>query len=370
MVGEGVLQDYEEGIKWFRLAAEQGDALAQASLALAYGQGHGVDYDLVVAYMWFNISTVSGLKADQKMTSEQIKQIKDDRDIAANRMTSEQIKEAQKLSRECVKKNYKNCASTETTPDQNTATQEVASSKTNLTLPPCKGNNWQKYHNCTGSVSLEGAKYVGEFQNGAPEGQGTLTYANGDIWIGEMKGGDAHGYGTYTHRNGDKYIGEMKRSEGSWGPSVPADGEATMTFAGERSGERYVGEFKNGKYHGFGVYTFPNGDKYTGEWKNGFQHGQGYWSYANQPTQQGYYESGQLKQSKQIQNEGIGMRILRAVHGALEVTSKEMMEDARIRRQQMDQQIMNQGSKNCTVTTGPGTMSIGDTAYNVRMNCR
>jgi len=301
------------------------------------------------------------------MTSEQIKQIKDDRDIAANRMTSEQIKEAQKLSRECVKKNYKNCASTETTPDQNTATQEVASSKTNLTLPPCKGNNWQKYHNCTGSVSQEGAKYVGEFQKGFPEGQGTLTYANDDIWIGEVMGGDPHGYGTYNFVNGDKYTGKMKRSEGSWGPSVPADGEGTYFYA---NGDRYHGEFKNDKYHGFGVYTSSNGDKYTGEWKNGVQHGQGYWSYANQPTQQGYYENGQLKQSKQIQNEGIGMRILRALAAGIKGGAEYNAKAAEERRQQMNQQIMNQGSKNCTVTTGPGTMSIGDTTYNVRMNCR
>ena len=30
-------------------------------------------------------------------------------------------------------------------------------------------------------------------------------------------------------------------------------------------GEKYEGEWKNGKYHGQGTYTFPNGGKYVGD---------------------------------------------------------------------------------------------------------
>ena len=32
--GEGVAQDYEEAVKWYRLAAEQGDTQAQSGLGL------------------------------------------------------------------------------------------------------------------------------------------------------------------------------------------------------------------------------------------------------------------------------------------------------------------------------------------------
>ena len=35
------------------------------------------------------------------------------------------------------------------------------------------------------------------------------------------------------------------------------------------SGHKYVGEFKNNKYHGQGTYTKPSGDKYIGEFKDG-----------------------------------------------------------------------------------------------------
>ena len=38
--------------------------------------------------------------------------------------------------------------------------------------------------------------------------------------------------------------------------------------------ENYVGEYKNGKYHGKGTYTSDNW-KYVGEWKNGKRNGMG-----------------------------------------------------------------------------------------------
>ena len=40
--GQGVLQDYAEAVKWYRLAAAQGNAMAQANLGLRYAKGEGV----------------------------------------------------------------------------------------------------------------------------------------------------------------------------------------------------------------------------------------------------------------------------------------------------------------------------------------
>ena len=37
--GEGVPQDYKEAVKWYRLAAEQGDAIAQTNLGIMYEYG-------------------------------------------------------------------------------------------------------------------------------------------------------------------------------------------------------------------------------------------------------------------------------------------------------------------------------------------
>ena len=52
-------------------------------------------------------------------------------------------------------------------------------------------------------------------------------------------------------------------------------GEFTITSEDEYSGEKYVGEFKDGQKDGQGTYTFPNGKKYVGEFKDGKMHGQG-----------------------------------------------------------------------------------------------
>ena len=96
--GLGVPQDDKTALKWYTLAAEQGDADAQFNLGLMYYNGQGVPQDYVRAHMWFNLSASTG---DEDAI--------ENRDIAANKMTPEQIAEAHKLARECVAKYYKGC---------------------------------------------------------------------------------------------------------------------------------------------------------------------------------------------------------------------------------------------------------------------
>ena len=67
--GLGVPHDHKTSVKWYKLAAEQGSAKAQTNLGTSYAIGMGVIQDNVYA----------------------------------------QIAEAQKLARECVRKNYKGC---------------------------------------------------------------------------------------------------------------------------------------------------------------------------------------------------------------------------------------------------------------------
>ena len=63
---------------------------------------------------------------------------------------------------------------------------------------------------------------------------------------------------TYILKNGDKYVGQFK--DGKY------HGKGTYIF---KNGNKYVGDFKNGKFHGKGTYIFTNGDKYVGEFKDG-----------------------------------------------------------------------------------------------------
>jgi hypothetical protein len=131
-------------------------------------------------------------------------------------------------------------------------------------LPPCTAVDYsknkhfgidgrtEKWHNCIGRYVFElndefkGTVYDSEFQSGLPSGKGNFTLPNGDYFIGEFKDGAFNGQGTYYYLADGKY-----------------------------KGDKYTGEFKDNKRNGQGTYTRANGVKYKGEWKDGKKHGQG-----------------------------------------------------------------------------------------------
>jgi hypothetical protein len=58
--GRGVPQDYVQAVKWWRKAADQGDALAQSNLGRIYGDGQGVPQDYVQAVKWLRKAAKQG----------------------------------------------------------------------------------------------------------------------------------------------------------------------------------------------------------------------------------------------------------------------------------------------------------------------
>jgi TPR repeat protein len=96
--GQGVAQDYKEAVRWYKLAAAQGNAKAQFNLGISYAKGEGVAQDYLRAHMWLNLAAIGG-------DADAVKS----RDITARKMTPQQIAEAQKLARECQARNFKNC---------------------------------------------------------------------------------------------------------------------------------------------------------------------------------------------------------------------------------------------------------------------
>ena len=70
-----------------------------------------------------------------------------------------------------------------------------------------------------GTVTSKDGKYVGEWRDGLKNGQGTLTYHDGEKYLGEHKSGEFHGQGTYTWTNGQKYEGEFKDGK-KWNGTV------------------------------------------------------------------------------------------------------------------------------------------------------
>ena len=96
--GKGVAKEYVEAVKWYRLAAAQGATDAQFNLGVAYASGQGVAQDYVRALMWLDLSGASGDVVGLKY-----------RDHLATSMTPQQIAEAEKLARECQRRNFNGC---------------------------------------------------------------------------------------------------------------------------------------------------------------------------------------------------------------------------------------------------------------------
>jgi hypothetical protein len=86
--GQGIPQDYAEAMRWCRKAADQGNSSAQYHLGVMYAYGQGVPRDFVRAHIWTNLAAAQGDEEAAKI-----------RDMVAQRMTSSQIATAQLLTR-------------------------------------------------------------------------------------------------------------------------------------------------------------------------------------------------------------------------------------------------------------------------------
>ena len=59
--GQGVPQDDKTAMKWYTLAAEQGDADAQISLGWMYEKGIGVPQNNKTAVKWYKLAAEGGM---------------------------------------------------------------------------------------------------------------------------------------------------------------------------------------------------------------------------------------------------------------------------------------------------------------------
>ena len=74
--------------------------------------------------------------------------------------------------------------------------------------------------------------------------------------------------------------------------------QGTYAFA---NGNKYVGEFRDGKYYGQGVFTYASCNKYGGEFRDGWSHGQGIYTFADsRPPQEGVWEDQEFVRAQRI----------------------------------------------------------------------
>lgn len=121
--------------------------------------------------------------------------------------------------------------------------------------------------------------YSGRLRNNVREGEGTFVFNMGDKYEGEWKNNKFHGYGIYTYSSQNprdlKYEGHWTEGE--------RKGEGTHYY---KNGDRYDGNFDKGLANGKGKYYHANnGEVYEGEFKNGLPDGYG----------KEYYYNGSLK---------------------------------------------------------------------------
>ena len=89
--GQGVPENAQEAVRWFRLAADQGLADAYYSLGQQYSLGGGgMERDRAEAYFWL-VLAVEGYEEEGRSALDSARQL---RDLAAGKLTPEQIAEA------------------------------------------------------------------------------------------------------------------------------------------------------------------------------------------------------------------------------------------------------------------------------------
>jgi len=132
--GTGVTQDYAEAVKWYRKVAEQGFASAQYNLGQMYRKGKGVTQDYAEAVKWYRKAAEQGnAKAQVNLGTMyysgngvlqdtiaahmwfNIAAIKGDavaaknRGVVAKNLSSSDIVKAQKRAKRCMASDYKDC---------------------------------------------------------------------------------------------------------------------------------------------------------------------------------------------------------------------------------------------------------------------
>lgn len=143
--------------------------------------------------------------------------------------------------------------------------------------------------NQKGEITYNGYRYIGEYRDGKPNGQGKIYLTEDDSYEGEWVDGTPHGYGTWVnndlryeglfaegkpHGNGILWEKNGTRIEGTFVKGTITDG--TFFYP---SGDKYVGHIMDLLPYGNGTCYFSSGDKYVGTWKKGQKDGKGTYYY-------------------------------------------------------------------------------------------
>jgi hypothetical protein len=140
----------------------------------------------------------------------------------------------------------------------------------------------------SGVIDLgNGVRYSGQYREDSsgdriPHGKGESASTE-FRYVGEFRDGRKHGRGQYTFASGDRY-------EGDFADDVPS-GKGKYRFA---SGDSYEGEIVAGKITGTGVYLTKGMDRIEGSFINGSAHGHARYLFASGDRYEGEMAAGRV----------------------------------------------------------------------------
>ncbi|MEL7121884.1 MAG: caspase family protein, partial [Bacteroidota bacterium] len=112
-------------------------------------------------------------------------------------------------------------------------------------------------------------------------GYGTCVFSNGAKYVGDFKNGKLHGKGIFYYTDGNQYIG-------NWVNQL-REGKGRMIFS---NGDEYFGIFRSNKMEGNGKMTYANGNVYEGMWQSDRPSGQGVLLFADGARYDGEFGNG------------------------------------------------------------------------------
>lgn len=137
----------------------------------------------------------------------------------------------------------------------------------------------------------DGATYVGDLNaQGQLEGQGRMSWTNGDKYDGEFLAGLMHGKGIFISIYSGTYKGDYVHGR--------MEGRGLLTYP---DGSRYEGEFVGNQFHGKGKLAYPHGDVYQGDFEKNKMNGHGKWVFADKAIYIGQVADGVIQGKGELQ---------------------------------------------------------------------
>lgn len=213
-------------------------------------------------------------------------------------------------------------------------------------LPYCNAKTHpHTWHKCFGRVKSYFYEFEGEFLNGKRDGIGRYKNSPGKVYVGNWENDLPNGIGVFKNTWDDRFKFKTKIVKGKWenGTLVEAhlqnfdlkdevnrlieqkgykiflneseellfnfflyrayeniqcidDDPQNWSFCTKEilftNGEKYSGQWKNGKFDGRGTYFYKDGSSFTGEWKSGEKDGIGEFWGSNFSKKTQYWDFG------------------------------------------------------------------------------